>query len=400
MKQLSTYVFRNPFCSKMENSKVCKFCATESMESPLMTAIRFSHVQCLKELIAAGADVNEGTDKHTPVTLALRPRGYEADRQCLDLLVDAGVDLNAQQTVSGDTPLMYICQEDTKVKLLICKGADVNARKGDGSTALMLAAEDGIYKSVKLLLEAGADVNAQDSNGATPLHYAASGFVVNAPSCNQCKAFCYPAIEGTDQCTQLMLSARADVNLLDGYDRTALMMAVYTCNVKCLDLLIKSGSDVNEVDRDGSTALMAAAGLHVLALYEVLPRDAIKISKNALSCCKLLLKAGARINVVSSANYTSLKWNQENSRKVPENMQYMYIETHRLLSAAGENQWAPGVYFNQVPDLKIICRGFIRHHLLCLDQHCNLFSRIPLLGFPSTIQAYLLLNTSFDIDED
>ena len=82
---------------------------------------------------------------------------------------------------------------------------------------------------------------------------------------------------------ELLLSAGADVNLRDGDGRTALTTAALICNVKCLDLLIRSGSDVNVVDNDGVTALMETAGLKVFTLCEVWPRDAIKISKNALS---------------------------------------------------------------------------------------------------------------------
>ena len=370
-----------------------------------MTAIRFSHVQCLKELIAAGADVNEGTNKHTPVTLALRPRGFKAQRQCLDLLVDAGVDLDVPQVVTGDTPLIYVCEDDIKVKLLIAKGADVNARKRDGSTALQHAAGHGMYESVKLFLEAGANVNGQDSKGETALHSAANGTFENNPSCihTRCKAFLCPPVEGTDECMKLMLSAGADVYLRDRGGRTALAIAAFYCNVKCLDLLIKSGSDVNGADQNGVTALMQIASLKVFSLYDVWPRDAIKMSKNALSCCKLLLKAGAYINVVSSVGCTALDWNLHFGTYVSEDMQHLYMEIYRLLNAAGEHKWAQitlGVHFYQVPGLKAICRGFIRHHLLCLDQHCNLFSRIPLLRLPGILEAYLLFNISLDIDED
>ena len=387
----------------MENANVCQFCETGGRESPLMTAIRYSHVQCLNELIAAGADVNEGTDDHTPVTLALRPRGIEADEQCLDLLVNAGSDLDSPRFATGDTPLIYVCRDDIKVKILIRKGTDVNAKNRDGSTALMRAAVDGIHRSVKLLLEAGADVNSQNSYGQSPLHAVAFGSIVYRPPCNQCKAILCRNKE-TDQCVDLLLSAGADVNVRNVYGLTPLIAAAWICNVKCLDFLIRSGSDVNAADNDGVTALMEAAGLGVFTLYRVCPPNAIIIAKNALTCCKLLLKAGAHINVVSFANFTARDLNIDNSTKVSEDMQYLYHEIQRLLYAAGEYQWVqtnPAVYLNQVPQsLKDICRSSVRHHLLCLDQHCDLFRRIPLLRLPNVIKAYLLFNTSLDIDED
>lgn len=59
------------------------------------------------------------------------------------------------------------------VKALIGKGAAVNVRQRDGSTALMLAAEEGHSTLVHDLLDTGADVNARAGNGSTALLVAA-----------------------------------------------------------------------------------------------------------------------------------------------------------------------------------------------------------------------------------
>ncbi|KAF8222835.1 hypothetical protein L208DRAFT_1320375, partial [Tricholoma matsutake] len=47
------------------------------------------------------------------------------------------------------------------VKLLIEKGADVNAQGGEYGNALQAASYQGDQEIVKLLIEKGADVNAQ-----------------------------------------------------------------------------------------------------------------------------------------------------------------------------------------------------------------------------------------------
>ena len=66
------------------------------------------------------------------------------------------------------------------VKLLIDKGADVNAKTDDGMTALIVAAENGQADVAKLLIDKGADINVKNPEtdslnnlGFTPLMYAA-----------------------------------------------------------------------------------------------------------------------------------------------------------------------------------------------------------------------------------
>jgi ankyrin repeat protein len=55
------------------------------------------------------------------------------------------------------------------VKLLLDKGANVNARNAVAETALTHASQKGNTEIVKLLLSKGADVNAKDDAGWTAL---------------------------------------------------------------------------------------------------------------------------------------------------------------------------------------------------------------------------------------
>ena len=50
--------------------------------------------------------------------------------------------------------------------------------------------------------------------------------------------------------------------------------------------------------------------------------------------------------------------------------------------------------------LKNKCREAVRNHLLDLDQHTNLFIRIPRLNLPPSLQRYLLYGFSLDDDDD
>ena len=76
----------------------------------------------------------------------------------------------------GGTPLMYAAYVGNieVIKLLIEKGADVNARNNHNGTALMLVAQRGDLVSVRLLLEKGADARVRHASGYTALMYAAA----------------------------------------------------------------------------------------------------------------------------------------------------------------------------------------------------------------------------------
>jgi len=58
------------------------------------------------------------------------------------------------------------------VKLLLTKGAEVNAKTIYGKSALMAAAERGDTVSVRSLLAKSADVNSRDQDGKNALNHA------------------------------------------------------------------------------------------------------------------------------------------------------------------------------------------------------------------------------------
>ena len=89
-------------------------------------------------------------------------------------LIDKGANVNAKNEY-GWTPLHIAAWKGHPkvVKLLIKAGAKVNATKDDGWTPLHLAARWGNTEISKLLIDKGANVNATNDDGDTPLHYAA-----------------------------------------------------------------------------------------------------------------------------------------------------------------------------------------------------------------------------------
>src|SRR5260370_13544736 len=73
----------------------------------------------------------------------------------------------------GNTPLMYAAAVGSvdMMRQLIAAGADVNAKNNFDSTAIMWCSND--LQKVRLLLDKGADVNAHSKQGRTPLANAA-----------------------------------------------------------------------------------------------------------------------------------------------------------------------------------------------------------------------------------
>ena len=91
------------------------------------------------------------------------------------VLVDAGADLDAQDSAFGFTPLHAAVEQGQTevVRLLVDAGADLDARGGVFEyTPLHMAAKLGRTESARLLIEAGADLKALARTGFTPLHVA------------------------------------------------------------------------------------------------------------------------------------------------------------------------------------------------------------------------------------
>ena len=117
------------------------------------------------------------------------------------------------------------------------KDTDINAKDGDGMTALQYAIIKGYPRLVNRLFSYEAiEVNSQDGGGLTALHYAVlqkNQQVVNA----------------------LLAHAGIDVNIKDGQGLTALHHAVKAYPDSLDRLLFHEAIEVNSQDGDGLTAL-------------------------------------------------------------------------------------------------------------------------------------------------
>eukprot|EP00891_Asterochloris_glomerata_P003042 jgi/Astpho2/3042/e_gw1.00051.319.1_t len=74
----------------------------------------------------------------------------------------------------GACHALVLCRYD-EARSLLKSSAQVDVRDGAGNTPLILACQAGHGRLIKLLLRKGADINAYNSTGRTALQAAAAG---------------------------------------------------------------------------------------------------------------------------------------------------------------------------------------------------------------------------------
>jgi ankyrin repeat protein len=159
--------------------------APQQSETPLQRAASSGNLATVRHLLDARAEVNAAGRDTTPLGAA----AYEGHVDVVTLLLERGAD--ASRAVPGSrlegngAPLAMALMpangasdgRDTRklqiARLLIDRGAGVDARGPDGQTALHRAAFRGQLQTVDLLVQRRAAIDAVDAVGITPLHLAA-----------------------------------------------------------------------------------------------------------------------------------------------------------------------------------------------------------------------------------
>jgi len=229
-----------------------------------------------------------------------------ANRDAVKLLLDKGADINAKSPL-GITALMCaaIVGKTDNLKLLLDGGADINAKDSVGGTAFMKAALAGQTDTVKLLLDKGADINEKDLIGETALMACVTGAIDAATGLAKISE---SEIDAKIKMLSFLLNNGADVNTKADNGTTVIMRAIDSGFFEAAKLLLAAGADVNTRNKDGKTALMKA--VEYGEMVDPATGASVKIPESEndgkMKIIKLLLDKGADVNAKDNHGNTAL----------------------------------------------------------------------------------------------
>ena len=261
-------------------------------------AAQSGNTAAILDLLKKGLNVNARDDQDGRTILMHATWFGHID--VMRILIDKGADVNAKDK-NGTTALILAADKSNSeiVSFLIDKGADVNAKGGNG-TALMLAVNKSNAEFVGFLIDKGADVNAKDKNGT---------------------ALILATDKGSAEIVSFLIDKGADVNTKDSLGYTALMKAAGRGHTSIMRILLDKGADVNTRTNDGYAALTHAAGSgHTDIVRTLIDKGADVNSKSSIgytalmsaatsghvAVVKVLLNKGADVNAKTSVGDTAL----------------------------------------------------------------------------------------------
>ncbi|KAH9488439.1 hypothetical protein Btru_062820 [Bulinus truncatus] len=343
--------------------------------SPLMQAIEKENEDLVKKLISKGADVNlqYGDKGSFLIGTILKHVRYKSvtysapDERCQKLLniivalIDAGANLDSVDSLNR-TALMIVLEEEKRelVKLLVEKKANPNVRNKENLTLLMVAIDKYDVETVKLLISSGANVDDTDSNENTALvraierignhktqvyytYRVISNMINDTSKDSQCLEIVKILVNsaanvnitnnnknnalvialGNTQAednivhcdVQLLFTQKADANVRNIDNLTALMLVIKRSDYKMASMLIKAGANVNDKDDKGNSILIMtikklvkieAESISVYGGLDSFSTNLFLKLQSSMDIIYYLLTSGANVNAVNSYNDSAL----------------------------------------------------------------------------------------------
>ena len=264
-----------------------------------ISVVRSGDTRAVERLVAGDPEIVKARDL-AGSTLLHHAAGF-APLATVRLLLDKGADVNAKNRRSS-TPLHWGIHDEARVRLLIARGASIDMKQVDGRTPLYQAASIGSGHSVlRLLLDKGADPALATANGQTPLMAAAG--------------------RGDVEAMLMLIEKNANVNARNGAGATALMGAAASGNPRAVQLLLDKGADPNIINKRDESPLANAA------------------TAGVEESVKLLLDRGAKVNVRDDRGYSALMY-AAGSDTLPAGAVKLLLANGADLNCTGENETA------------------------------------------------------------
>jgi ankyrin repeat protein len=343
--------------------------APSDLDQSLMLAAQRDDVGDVQKLLAQGAKIG-ATD-----VLGRTPLHHAAifgRAKVVEYLLDKGAKIEArmddrQSSKQGATPLHCVVDHQMNerdldtLKVLLSRGAKVDAENSFGETPLHLAAFHAQVEAATLLLDSPdrmADspdkeywrVNKKNDYGETPLHEAhnssdrlemirllcSRGAKLDARDRNSLTPIMRFGLatrfasSGPEDLVKLMLDLGDDVNSDTWEERTFLMLVAEHGDFKLAKLLVERGADIYRVAPSNVTALTLASRRGLVEIVEFLianvrdgkrkdeigraweavvdelPGSSQSQLQGLAEIMKLLLKNGANVNARDAFGYTAL----------------------------------------------------------------------------------------------
>mmetsp|Transcript_39515 Transcript_39515/g.40270 ORF Transcript_39515/g.40270 Transcript_39515/m.40270 type:complete len:416 (+) Transcript_39515:190-1437(+) len=260
-----------------------------------------NHPSSLSLLIQAGVMIDyPHQNGSSPLILAVKMDHMEI----VQTLVETGVDLELRNHVVdctvGNTALLesVLSKHVIMTRYLLSCGAQINAQKEYGYTALHMAVMEGSDEIVRVLLQYNPDIeNMENMCGISPLQLAARegqmsvlkqlllrrAIVNSGDKVLYNTPLMYSAMRGNTGIVRCLLGCMCDLDAVNVDGNSALMLAIRCGQNEVVQLLIRAGADIDITNNYDKTAYDMAEDLNnVHVLTQLSWRASLSLSLSSL----------------------------------------------------------------------------------------------------------------------
>lgn len=337
-----------------------------SDKTPLAVAVILGHIECIK-LLAGRGDINQ-KNKGGNTVLHMSRASSTITQMLLDYKSDPTI-----TNEMGETPFHYYAMGNgvDAMKILLQSKIDIDVRRTDGATALIMAAATGAIDSVRFLYEHRANVYAENYAAQTALTNAiifqhlqiVKYFLKKSPSLVKSSPSARRLNDSGCKYVQLIMGSKTpitDATAVDyltnhpqilaemynkdfwiGTPELPLVFAIRNCkNKTSVNIVLHLIAAHQKLECENFTQLIKGPlGTQCLSLA---------VTRGQLDVVKALIKVGANIRAVDQGNWTLLmrvayweeKWKEEFRIENTEHFSIaQYLIEHSHSKGDGYSEW-------------------------------------------------------------